>query len=135
MIAHRVITDSDKDKLLLRYVAKTKKRFENAGIRLPKNIGNWMTPNKGGCAYHYKRRYWFIIPTHAKEATEAYFEYYVIHEMSHIAQRMKYGSEVKPHGLEYYKVFSRVCPKKYWKWEFEYKPSFARHLRTITNGH
>ena len=67
---------------------------------------------------------YYIVPLWAYTRGYGYFQYYVAHELSHIAARYRKGNGSN-HGADFYKNFKDICPKKLQKYEFPYKPRMA----------
>lgn len=58
---------------------------------------------------------------------KSYFIYYISHELSHLYANKLYKSH--GHDVNFYSVFKSICPKRYWKYEFNYIKSSKKYLK------
>lgn len=122
------IRGSDKWPRIIKKKKKIINLFESRGITMPK-FHMLVTSRNYGCATWYRGEYFVYIPLHALDNGRAeYFDYYAIHEIAHIATYFHYN--LIGHNEEFYSIFYSVCPPRYWFWEIDYKPLFAKLLKS-----
>jgi hypothetical protein len=132
-----IVPGSERSRPLLRLKNAALARFKRAGIPMPDHIPVYWTRIGNGCAYYRPRaktKHFVTIPLDLQVFIksghpngEAYFEYYVIHELCHIADTFN-GTKTTSHGEPFHKIFVQVCPKRYWLFEQEYQEEFEERI-------
>lgn len=121
------IDGSENDPRLVRIVNEVKAMFRAKRIPLRRDLVVYLTPTRQGRAWDSV----VLIPIWATMSL-SFYKYYVIHELAHIAQRMKHGTKSAMHGKHFYDIFSKVCPKELWKHEIKYFPWFKYYIKRYT---
>lgn len=133
-----IVEGSDRSRPLLRYKAAAMRRFKRAGIAMP-DVKVYWTRRGNGTAYHrpdWKHQFFVTIPIFIREfldarhpVAEKYLEYYIIHELCHIADVFN-DAQGSPHGPSFHWIFAKVCPKMYWLFEQSYQSQFEERIES-----
>lgn len=141
----KICFDEAKQKKLLQIVTKIERRFAGIGLTLPERSSVcYVTVNSDvgrakSAVYGGVRRHTVAIPIYLFTPTPTILAgvegsryeplwYYVYHEMCHL-QTVHKGHLDNGHGLEFYRTFAAVVPRRYHKYEMGYQPyNYKRYV-------
>lgn len=123
MIDDKIIKGSDQWRRVLQKKQKLIRLAKGAGFKIPK-FKMFVTERDRGTCYHDAKV--ITLPRFSLEEGDShYFDFYSIHELSHLL------CDVGGHCPEFYEIFYKLCPKKYWYWELNYqKKAFSSFLKS-----
>lgn len=88
-------------------------------FRINKEVRIYCVSQTRGRAYKRHGEYVVTIPNWVLRDLEHTNEY-IIHELSHIEDMCNRGKS--DHKEPFWTIFKRVCPQKWWHYEWNYKP-------------